>query len=433
MVTERLFPIAPFGCGSADVESLASYIHRLAFEHGVSVGVLIRYLYWCGIKDGLISSEDTTASWASVNTLVRPCKKTNQIRDLLQSYTGNDLRGTIFWVLNNALGTSYGEIVKTFRWCPECLAEMESLNIEPYFKLIWHIKAITACPTHRTVMLEVCEFCGCDQTTAKKDFPISYCQSCGERLSLRKERLRPSDIRYSWEDIGFDVITFFNDLSLVEPNSFPNGAARESLSDLFDYYWENDREEEIYCVFTRDRFLAMIFNQRPVNLKSARRIAYQLGVSLFDLVSGQAAQTTDMLDHEQLCLLPPDHLRPSRKVKRDHVALLRKIRRVIKLSESPLSLKELARQTEMSVGYLQYRYPALTSDVVSKYMSYQEKKKLQKLYLAQRKALDFFIDEKYSRLHHSRKQAYKTLKDETGLPKFLLKRCIQNAYQATYS
>ncbi len=55
---------------------------------------------------------------------------------------------------------------------------------------------------------------------------------------------------------------------------------------------------------------------------------------------------------------------------------------------------------------------------------------LKKIYRAQASALAFFIDEKYSTQQKSRKQAYRVLREETGLPKFMLKRAIQSAYFA---
>lgn len=44
--------------------------------------------------------------------------------------------------------------------------------------------------------------------------------------------------------------------------------------------------------------------------------------------------------------------------------------------------------------------------------------------------MDFesFISEKYAQAPKSRKQAYRQLQEETGLPKWVLKNAIQTAY-----
>ena len=46
----RLFPIPLYGQGSADVESFPSYVHRIAFEHGIYVGELIRFTHRHGVE-----------------------------------------------------------------------------------------------------------------------------------------------------------------------------------------------------------------------------------------------------------------------------------------------------------------------------------------------------------------------------------------------
>jgi len=46
--------------------------------------------------------------------------------------------------------------------------------------------------------------------------------------------------------------------------------------------------------------------------------------------------------------------------------------------------------------------------------------------------LDFFLKDKYAKYSKSRKQAYKVLREETGLPKFILKDAIQTAYSALF-
>ncbi|BFM05686.1 hypothetical protein GCM10025791_44560 [Halioxenophilus aromaticivorans] len=49
-------------------------------------------------------------------------------------------------------------------------------------------------------------------------------------------------------------------------------------------------------------------------------------------------------------------------------------------------------------------------------------------YRAQTAALQFFIDDRYADHTQSRKEAFRVLKEETGLPKWVLKNAIQTAY-----
>jgi hypothetical protein len=72
------------------------------------------------------------------------------------------------------------------------------------------------------------------------------------------------------------------------------------------------------------------------------------------------------------------------------------------------------------------------AELVAKHQAYEQQQKLKKVYYAQSAALRFFLDEKYSDISKSRKQAYKTIREETGLPKFVLKRAVQTAYEVIY-
>jgi len=432
MTAVSLFPIHLRGFNSADVESLPSYLHRVAFEHGVYVGEILRFIHKHGVSQRLILCDAQLPSYITVAELVRPGRTTEMVRDLLQKFGGQNLSQSTLWILECALGRSCGEVVKGFRWCPECFSEMMSTESVPYFKLIWHMTAITACPIHRTPLSSECDFCGCNQVSYKRLRPLGYCQGCGKSLSQRKKRLRKADICMSWQDIGLDVIRLFSDLSEVEPGSLLAGGAKTSIEDLLDYYWKNGAEAVLYRALSRDEVLAIIHNQTPISLKSARRIAYRLGLSLFDLLSGNAAQTTDVLDHSQFCTFPPGYLDATRKTKRDHRAVLKNVKRLLTVSGAPPSLKALARALGVSVGYLEYRHPVLVRDIVTRHAEHEEHERLKRIYKAQRVAMDFFLAEKYAKEPHSRKQAYRALRAETGLPKFLLKRSIQTAYAAIY-
>ncbi|WP_018414510.1 hypothetical protein [Teredinibacter turnerae] len=119
-------------------------------------------------------------------------------------------------------------------------------------------------------------------------------------------------------------------------------------------------------------------------------------------------------------------------MKRDHRQVIRQLRDNLNFNENPLSLKETARQLDVSVGYLEYRFPAQCKDIVRRYMLYTQQEQLRKRYLAQSKALEYFISKAKSGQPKSRKKAYRILKEQTGLPKFVLKRAINIAYRALY-
>jgi len=426
----KLFPITLQGDNSSEIESFPSYLHRISFDHGVYVGELIRFAKHHAPEALNQRHEVKVPNYITVSELVRPEKMTSYLVDLISYATGQKLESSTLWFLGNCLGQSNGHIVRGFRWCPECFAEYKSLGQTPYFKLIWHMKAIKACPIHRTPLIGHCEFCGCDQTTYRKTAQLGICQKCGKYLSIRKHRLRLTDIKFSWEDIGFDIVTLFRDLAKTKPYSLPTDGIHQSVCQTYDFYWRQERENEFYAAGGRDELLALIYKQKPVSLLIARRVAYRLGLALYDLLSGTGAQTTAPLDHTLYCALHPEYLNANKKTKRDHRLVIKKIKAYLNNSDHPPSLNQAANHVGVSKGYLNYRHPVLAQNIVKNHHSYTEHKKFQRLLKAQSCALSYFIDEKYRECEKSRKQAYKTLRAETGLPKFMLKKAIQTAYNA---
>lgn len=432
-MSNKLFPIPLEGFGTADVESFASYVHRSAKAHGVHVGVLLRHIQSSAHSDDQLKDlrNWSLPSYIRPEELVIPNELTRNLTSAMSHFSKQSLGHGILWFLSSVVGRSSGEICEGFRWCPECLAEIEAVGGTAYFKLIWHLKDIDCCPTHRTPFVSACPKCGCAQTSYVKTASLNICQDCGGNLARRGKKLKPADIKHSWEISGFDLLNLFDDLAGREPNSLPLNGVQRSLDKLFDYYWGQDREDELYRVLPRDKLLSAIHGLRPISLKLTRRFAYRMGLSLLDIMSGNAVQATAVSNSTWFCSLPPSFTRASAREKRDHKATLKRIRRYIEKCVPPPSLKQVAKATGVSVGYLEYRYPVLTTKIVNEHADYVTREKLIRRYKAQEAALKYFCDAA-ALGSISRKKAYKDLRRETQLPKFLLKRAIQTAYTAMY-
>lgn len=71
-------------------------------------------------------------------------------------------------------------------------------------------------------------------------------------------------------------------------------------------------------------------------------------------------------------------------------------------------------------------------EIVKNYTAAREQEMEAKRLRAKCCAMSFFVDEKYAEHTNSRKQAYRVLREETGLPKFVLKNAIKSAYEALF-
>lgn len=427
-MSSRLFPIPLCGAGTAEVESLPSYIHRLTYKHGVYVGELLRFVVRQIEKDeGYTGQLVTLPRHILVHDVLRANGLARGLTNMLEHMTRQCLTGTTIALFNWPLTMSRGELHKGFRWCPECLAEMDLMGEELYFKLIWQFRAVPVCPTHRSPFLEACTHCGCDQTSYIKRRPLGRCQDCGVPLSSRLKTLRRNELANSWQDIGRDVLELFSDLAKYGYDSLPIDGVYQSLDQLFDHYWRQQREKDFYQLLDRDQLLSVIHSRTAFSLNAARKVAFRLGISLYDLLSGNAVNVTRALDFIGFCPLPPSFMDASARFTRDHEAVLYKLRELMADEVEPMSLKAVARELDVSVGYLEYRFAVQVRHIVERNSKFLAEQQLRKRRLAQERALRYFA-EGSENAPKSRKQAYLSIREETGLPKFMLKQAIQEAY-----
>lgn len=415
----KLFPIELMGKGNSEVESLPSYIARSAFHHKVSVGEVVRLAY-----SALPVEYRPENSYFKPEALLQPNKSTIEMVYILSQMSSQPLEQSALVWLYKTLGRSSLEIVKGYRWCPECFQEMNTCRTEPYIKLKWHLSAITHCPEHNTRLISKCEKCGSDQTTYNRECEFSLCQKCKHDLSTRIVFSNMALKCSSWEDNGFDIIKLFEDMARIEYAPLPEDGVIQSLSDVFDNYWNNDEEHKFYQLFGRDEAIAMLHKQLPISLLVARRIAFKLGVSLYTLMSGQALLETRIIDPKLFCVFPDGYAIKRARKNYNNEAKLEQILRYLDSHESP-SLKQTCLDNDVSTGYLRYRYPALTQKITESHKELEARSYLRKVYEAQKMALSYFLDQIYEESPKSKRQAYKEVKRQTGLPKGVIEQAIR--------
>lgn len=426
-----LFKIPLGGAGTVDTESFASYLYRMSFEHGLSVGEMLKHLYR---NAGEVVAREiklpkrpygiNPSFWA------RPSRATRSYVRMAEIMTGLDLTPGTLWFMDKPDGRSRNEIVWGFRWCPECLQEMQQVCQEPYFKLVWHLSEISHCPHHRTPFMRCCGSCGNDQTTYRRNRPIHLCQECGAELSMRSHALLPENIACSWMETGSDIVQLLDDLSGRETYCLPDDGIIQSLNQLYYFYMVMGRKEEFAGMFDVEKVIDIIEKRRMVSLKLARRFAYRLGVSLYTLLNGDVLQGSEVLTSSWVCTLPPGFASIDHKVSHDHERVLADLKKILASRKPCPSKKRLAATLGVSIGYLEYRFPALTAEIVAKHAELVEQSRLERRLKARHAALTYFVSSTYTDLPKSRKQAYKVLRQETGLPKFMLKDAIAGVHQA---
>jgi hypothetical protein len=182
----RLYHLEPIGVGTANVESLASYITRLAVAHSLSIYKLamheIRPVLNRPRSERIMASSffgasrvlHGTGQWAAQTALA------------LEKLTcRNELLFLTLWHFNGIL-SRVGLSRSTRAWCPACYNEWRQADQTVYDPLLWTLQAVTVCPQHHQCLRSQCPNQACQAqipflpSTGKN----GYCPHCGSWLGL---------------------------------------------------------------------------------------------------------------------------------------------------------------------------------------------------------------------------------------------------------
>lgn len=194
----ELYNIEPIGIGTPYVESLSSYISRIAENHNLAVSPLlskviapmlnIDYLK-DQLRQGIIKD---TSHFINENSPV-----TLEYCNALELLTSrDDLRNLTMLNWQGIFSTKL--FCRYRKWCPICLNKMKSDSKIIYEPLIWYISDIKKCEVHEVVLHDQCPNCKRNLPYLHKELMVGYCQYCGSwlggELVFNKEILTEEDI-----------------------------------------------------------------------------------------------------------------------------------------------------------------------------------------------------------------------------------------------
>lgn len=197
----RLYTLEPLGLGTAQVESLTSYVARLAVAHRVSVSnlVLAEILPLFGQPKAR-----TSLLAANSGSLLRVNDLSKEFVWILQRLTGC-LDLPYFTLLPWAAVMATQETVRPHRaWCSGCLEEQGTQAEEVYEFLWWSFQAITICPRHAQPLQTQCPHCGQQQPWLGSRSQVGYCSACQTWLGIVPDPHRlnlpaMTDIELEWQ------------------------------------------------------------------------------------------------------------------------------------------------------------------------------------------------------------------------------------------
>ncbi len=169
----RLYAPVPEGIGTAFVESLSSYVVRLAEAHAVSTSDLISrelsrhasapiYSYSCF---GINGPEARAVRW---------------VQAVERATLRSDLRYLTLLPFKRLFPTQL--LLRKIRaWCPECYQDMTVAGVV-YDPLLWCLRLVEACPRHRRLLVTTCSRCRQSHRPLCAVSRTACCSWCGMEL-----------------------------------------------------------------------------------------------------------------------------------------------------------------------------------------------------------------------------------------------------------
>ena len=191
MSAKTLFPLPPSGLGSPHVESLASYVYRLAEAHSVGVATLCRHVVIpeTGIDDRGKGIRYLSSRGYLVNGIGKVAHDWIQA---LSGLTGVDsIHGTTLLPLG-PIASPRHLLRNDAAWCPLCLEERLSGQEEPFESLAWSVLVVKYCPVHRVRLSETCSHCGSKVPFFSANRRVGCCPCCRRWLGGKYEPIGQS-------------------------------------------------------------------------------------------------------------------------------------------------------------------------------------------------------------------------------------------------
>ena len=206
-VRSRLYSLAPIGVGTPVVESLTSYINRLAWLYRISPRILVAEEVIPRLRGSYYfqSSQSALSKFChqeaiSVNGFGESAVDWCATIEELTQQTGLQKLTLGKWASSIP---SRRLLRVTPAWCPVCYAEWQEKKLSIYQPLLWMLQIVTSCTQHRRKLEEQCKKCQKRQAVFPSKTQPGHCTQCGIWLGLSVEIAKEPEIdeeELLWQD-----------------------------------------------------------------------------------------------------------------------------------------------------------------------------------------------------------------------------------------
>ena len=388
----RLYHLEPVGVGSPMVESLTSYLTRLAEAHSVPLRVLVTdeilpllnqsHLY----QDDRPVYDHLTRFWKQSTTLNGTSTTSSDWVQVLERLTlCRDLRFLTMLTFAHVL-SSRGLLRRTQAWCPACYEKWREADQVMYQPLLWALEVIQVCPHHGLRLQLRCPYedCGQAPSALAPRSQTGFCPQCvrwlGNSAPYESNDLWSRVEEQEWQHW---VGTAVGELLATAPD-FPAPPRKEVISAAVIAHVQST-EHGNFSAFARQlhvhRRTAWEWGQglQVPQLDTLLKLCSCFGTSPMKFFMGYPLEITLVERH-----VPRRETHSGETKKRFRKFDAEKLRDALdgvmqEEEKPPPSMREVARRLQYNSSHLYKRFPDRCRAIAARYRAYQKELRCQRL------------------------------------------------------
>lgn len=364
-----LHHLEPIGVGTQMVESLTSYVTRLAHSHGVFISTLISrtinpLLKQTFIKDstsrGLEPFFNCSHALNGYGTIA-----TDFVEALNQLTLSNKLEFLTLIPFANILVTK-GLLRRYKAWCPICYQQWKQNQQVIYDPLLWSLNDVKVCLIHQHPLVQNCLYCHRQLPWLNWKSSLGYCSQCSQWLGGYSNTSVITQERWIAETLGE---------LLANAQQLPSVLTQEHIQKSFINAVHQVTEDNIAAFaamhkIPKNTFWGWYSGKNRPPLSALVQICYNLRISLLQFLA-QDLNLLSIYDRNlKLEMQYPKNRRSSaRTLDLNHLENTLSI--ILSQAEETLpTITEIAKQLKVNRRVLSKHFTELCHQIVTKRRSY---------------------------------------------------------------
>ena len=383
----RLYHLEPIGIGTPYVESLTSYVTRLAEAHSVSLRDLLIHELAPHLSQ-LVHRDTGDLKAGAVSPFLMhsaalngPTTTARRMVQGLEQLTGWDNLHVLTLLPFTGVLSARKLLRRTQAWCSFCFERWRELEMPLYEPLLWSFENLSLCPLHGEPLQTHCPFCACSRSPLAARFQPGYCCCCNRWLGQIFQG-RTSWLSYvvdeSWKQQQW-IGKMLGEVLAVAP-SFSQPLCRDDaitvLSTYVNSHLGGRRAVAARRLSLTQSTLGQWLDGKHIpQVRNLLQVCCSLGISLLSLLKGMADEFP--LAGEQTWKLPASEASRRSFRKFDAETLQQALQKALEEPElPPLSLNQVAQQLRYSTWQLSKLFPDLCHALSSRYHAYRGQQRM---------------------------------------------------------